>query len=216
MGPSLVRTVPGSIRYAIRESAGRRRLTLEAAAAPLTVTHAELEAIGARAVLLAPVAGELAADSVFACRASPVAVAALQGWLRSLEPGKVVRPQPVATLARELAAVLGDLDALVASEEDLAAAGSEPVSQLVALRGAFGPRPLLVVTSAAEGAWVDDASRGRHHVPAPHRLDGISTIGAGDALAAFLTVELLAGHDAVAAATAAVSATTSFLAALTA
>jgi len=216
MGPSLVRRVPGSIRYEIREAGGRRRLTLEAAAAKLLVTAADVRAFQAAAVLLAPVAGELSAESVVSARSSAVVVAALQGWLRSLEPGKVVRPLPLASLDDELATALDHLDAMVASEEDLAAVGADPIAQLVTLRRQVGDRPLIVVTTGADGAWVDDGSRGRHHLPAPRSLEGISTVGAGDAFAALLTLALGAGHDRLAAATAAVAATSELLAALTA
>jgi len=214
MGPSLVRCVEGSIRYAIRESGGHRRLTLEAPAAALRVTEAEMSSFQAAAVLLAPVAGELSAESVVSSRSSAVVVAALQGWLRSLEPGKVVRPLPLASLEGELSAALDHLDAMVASEEDLAAVGGDPVAQLVTLRRQVGDRPLLVVTTGADGAWVDDGSRGRHHLSAPRGLEGISTVGAGDAFAALLTLALGAGYDRLAAAKAAVAATSELLAAL--
>ncbi|HLE88907.1 MAG TPA: PfkB family carbohydrate kinase [Candidatus Limnocylindria bacterium] len=215
MGPSLVRSVPGSIRYEIRETGGRRRLTLEAAAAELPVTAADVRAFQAAAVLLAPVAGELTSESVVAARGSPVVVAAVQGWLRSLEPGKLVRPLPLASLEGNLLAALDHLDAMVASEEDLAAVGADPVAQLVTLRRQVGDRPLLVVTTGADGAWVDDGPRGRHHLPAPRSLEGIATVGAGDAFAGLLTLALGAGHGRLAAATEAVAATSELLAALT-
>lgn len=215
MGPSLVHDVPGSIRYEIQELAGRRRLTLEAPAADLRVTEADVAAFQAVRVLLAPVAGELSVESVVAARRMPLVVGALQGWLRSLEPGKMVRPLPLASLAPELDEALDHLDALVASEEDLAAVGADPVAQLVTLRRQVGDRPLLVVTTGADGAWVDDGS-GRHHLPAPHFVKGISTVGAGDVLAALLSLELGAGLGGLAAATSAVATTTKLLAGMTA
>lgn len=213
MGPGLVWPASGSIRYAIRDSGGRRRLVLEAVGAALPVREAEVDAMRPRAVLLAPVAGELSRDAVTACRVVPVRVAALQGWLRSLVPGEVVRALPLVGLAADLPAALGDLDALVASEEDLAAVAEGPIAQLDVLRRHFGTRPLLVITVGAGGAWLDDASLGRRHLPAGRRLEGISTIGAGDAFAALLAVELGAGLERASAVAAAISSTTDLLAA---
>ena len=48
---------------------------------------------------------------------------------------------------------------LVASDEDLAAAGADPDAQLRALRATFGERPGLVVTAGIGGAWIDAAGR---------------------------------------------------------
>ena len=213
LGPSLVRSVADSIWFEIRESGGRRRLTLEAAGEELMVTTEAVGSFRPGAVLLAPVARELSVASVVAARSSPVLVGALQGWLRSLEPGKVVRPLPLAALPDDLSESFSHFDALVASEEDLSAMGADPTAQLVALRRHVADRPLLVVTTGADGAWVDDATRGRHHHPAPREVDGASTIGAGDTLAALLTLRLGGGEDPLAAAADAVSATTELLAA---
>jgi sugar/nucleoside kinase (ribokinase family) len=213
IGPSLVGSVPSSIQYEVWESGGHRRLTLVAEAADLPVSGDVVASFQTAAVLLAPVAGELSAASVVASRTSPVLVGALQGWLRSLEVGKVVRPLPLSSLPDDLSEALSHFDALVASEQDLAAMGADPTAQLVALRRHVADRPLLVVTTGADGAWVDDASRGRHHLPAPRRVERVSTVGAGDALAAMLAILLGVGHDRLLAATDAVAAATELLAA---
>jgi sugar/nucleoside kinase (ribokinase family) len=205
--------VPSSIQYEIWESGGHRRLTLLEEAADMPVSGDVIASFRAGAVLLAPVAGELSAVTVIASRASPVLVGALQGWLRSLEPGKVVRPLPLASLPDDMLEALSHFDALVASEEDLAAMGADPIAQLVAVRRQVADRPLLVVTTGADGAWVDDAARGRHHLPAPRSVEGVSTVGAGDTLAAMLAILLGVGHDGLLAATDAVSAATELLAA---
>jgi len=213
LGPSLVHRADTSIGYAIRESPGGRRLTLLEPGSPVPLTSGPLHALRPRAVLLAPVAGELLPPDVVTGRMAPVAVAALQGWRRRLVPGKEARPRGMRALGAELAPALAELDALVASEEDLAAVAGTPEGQLNALRRHLGAGPLLVVTIGARGAWLDDASAGRRRVPTRRRLAQISTIGAGDAFAALLTLELLARHDPIAAGARAVAATAALLAA---
>jgi sugar/nucleoside kinase (ribokinase family) len=91
---------------------------------------------------------------------------------------------PLAALAAPLIGALSRFDLLVASREDLAADSDDPIEQLEALRRAFGPRPALVVTDGADGAWLDGAG----HLPVPWRVDAASTVGAGDILAAFLAI----------------------------
>jgi sugar/nucleoside kinase (ribokinase family) len=148
-----------------------------------------------------------------ACADVPVRVAVLQGWLRGLTVGEPVRALPLRGLDDDLAAALADLDALVASDEDLAAVAGEPARQLDELRERIGPRPFLVVTAGEAGAWLDDPSGGRHQLPVPRRLRGVSPIGAGDAIAAFLASGLGAGSEPLAATRAAMGETADFLAA---
>jgi sugar/nucleoside kinase (ribokinase family) len=171
-------------------------LTFEAAGTPLTVDAAQIDALEPAAVLLAPVAGEIDASSVAGSAGSawhPLRAAILQGWLRVLELGTVVRPLPLAGLSPGLVTALGELALLVASREDLQADASDPQAQLEALRTAVGPGPILVVTDGVEGAWFS-AREGTGHVPVPFRVDRVPTVGAGDAYAAILAVRLSAAR----------------------
>jgi sugar/nucleoside kinase (ribokinase family) len=213
LGPSSVASLPASIRFAIHHDSQGRRLVLEAASGNLALLAAEVTALGARTVLLAPIAGELSALAVGACATVPVRVAAVQGWLRHLAPGEEARALPLGSLGAELSAALAELDALVASHEDLAAVASQPPRQLELMRAYFGPRPILVVTAGPDGAWLDDPATGIRHLPVARRLDGAFSIGAGDAFAALLAVGLGAGLDPPAAASAAMIETGDFLAA---
>jgi sugar/nucleoside kinase (ribokinase family) len=89
---------------------------------------------------------------------------------------------PLAALDAGLVDGLGRLDLLVASREDLAADDAEPRDQLAALRRRFGGKPDLVLTDGAQGVWTEE-----QHLPVPRTVTGVSTVGAGDILAAFMT-----------------------------
>ena len=190
-GPVRLHAGAASIRFAIDERRPRRRLVLEQRGDRLRITALEIAAFGAHAVLLAPIAGELGPSAVAATRGVPLRAAALQGWLRALRVGRAGRPLSLHRLSATLLGELAQLDALTASLEDLAGE-TDPAVALDALRRRLGPRPLLVVTNGAAGAWLDLAAGGRFHVPAPQVVEGVSTVGAGDAFAAILAVEL--GH----------------------
>jgi sugar/nucleoside kinase (ribokinase family) len=193
LGPCLVRRTRATIRFAIDERGSGRRLVLEAAGRRLEVAAEEISRSGAAAVLLAPIAGELDAAALRAARGVPVRVAALQGWLRVLNPGVEVSPLEVQALAGDLIAELSHFTALVASVEDLVAAAPSPDTQLDALRDRVGPGPALIVTAGANGARLDLPGSGRLDVPVPRRLGDAPTVGAGDAFAALFSVAL--GRD---------------------
>lgn len=213
LGPSRVTPVPGTVRFTIREELDARRLVLEQAGSAVQVAAADVRAIGPRAVLLAPIAGELSAAGVRAAEGVAVRVATLQGWLRRLVPGEEASPLGLAALNPVLAVALGGLDALVASQQDLASVAPDPRGQLAALRVRFGSVPVLVVTAGADGAWLDDPVRGIAHLPVQRALDEASTIGAGDAFAGLLTVGLGDGLAARRAATSAMDGAAAYLAA---
>jgi sugar/nucleoside kinase (ribokinase family) len=64
---------------------------------------------------------------------------------------------------------------------------------MAALRDAVGPRPAVIVTDGVDGLWLDVGSsphdRGAgEHLPVPWRVEDVATVGAGDILAAFLTM----------------------------
>jgi sugar/nucleoside kinase (ribokinase family) len=200
LGPCLVHRMPATIRFAIDERGSRRRLVLEVAGAQLRVAADEIGRSGASAVLLAPIARELDAASLRAARGVPVRVAALQGWLRALHPGVEVSPLELRALPADLVAELGQVDALVASVEDLMAEAPSADLQLDALRNIVGLGPALVITNGANGARLDLPGGARLDVPAPHHLSDTRTVGAGDAFAALLTMQLGRGVDLSAAA----------------
>ena len=212
LGPSRVTRMSGSIRFAIHEDGLARRLVLEAVGEDLPVIASEVAAIGPRAVLLAPIAGEISATTVRACAMVPIRVAAMQGWLRRLDPGEEATALPLAALGSELSAAFAELDVLVASDEDLAAVAPRPRPQLAALRAHLGTKPLLAVTAGADGVWLDDPTTGVRHLPARLRLGEASTIGAGDAFAALLAVARGGGLDPLLATSAAMAGTVEYLA----
>lgn len=182
-----------TITYRHREEAGGRRLWLEDIGGEIA-SEAVRAAATSRAVVYAPVARELDAAALQAARQAPVRAAILQGWLRHAVPGDEATPLAPAALPDTLLAALRPLDAVVASREDLLAVGTDPQDQLAALRSALGAGPLIVVTGGPEGAWLDgptEAQRPRH-LPAPWRVEGVPTVGAGDALAALLAAGMAA------------------------
>ena len=93
-----------------------------------------------------------------------------------------MHPLPLAALDPRLVDELGRYDLLVASREDLPADDSDPRDQLAALRGRFGGKPDLVLTAGVHGVWTE-----REHLAVPRTVAGVSTVGAGDILAAFMT-----------------------------
>ena len=172
-----------------RDTAGGRRLRLECRGGRVATAGSALVA-GAPAVLVAPIAGEVLGEELALLDAVPIRAAILQGWLRSLDEGAEVRPVPLDALGKAVMGALSRFDLLVASREDLAAESAAPEEQLAALRRVFGGRPVLVVTDGDAGAWLDAEPSGTVHLPVPWRVAEVSTVGAGDILAALLTVAL--------------------------
>lgn len=178
-----------SIVFAHDETPARRNLfTISPGVAIATVP-----AVEARAVLYAPVAGEVGARLLEQRPPEAVAAAILQGWLRMLTPGAPVAPIPIAAVATQLLVALRGFDLVVASREDLTATGPDPAAQLDALRNALDDRPALVLTDGSAGAWLDLG--GRWHEPVPRVVDG-GTVGAGDMLAAYMTADWPPNGDA--------------------
>jgi hypothetical protein len=179
-----------TVSFRHRESAEGRRLWLGQRGGPVGPGADTLERIETRAVLLAPVAGEVPVEALTAWDASLVRGAILQGWLRTLEEGEEVRPLPFEALPGAVTGALSAFDLLVASREDLLAVEGDPPKQLSAMRRAFGPRPTLVVTDGPGGVWMDvsttDTPGEPLHLPVPRRVEGASSVGAGDVLTAFM------------------------------
>jgi sugar/nucleoside kinase (ribokinase family) len=181
-----VERVPRSIVFEHSVAGESRQLRFVGSAGAAPVTPAP---VAPRAVLWAPVADELGQRLDRASYSGAVHGAILQGWLRRLRPGEVVTPMALADLPPALLADLAAMDLLVASGEDLAAVAAAPAAQLTALRAAVGNQPVLVVTDALRGAWLDVASGdapGHWHLPVPRVVEGVPSVGAGDALAALM------------------------------
>jgi sugar/nucleoside kinase (ribokinase family) len=195
LGPCLVHRTAATTRFAIDERGALRRLVLEAAGGEMRIAAGEVDRWGAAAVLLAPIAGELDASVLRAARGVPARVAALQGWLRTLQAGIEVAPLRLPALPADLVAELRQLDTLVASVEDLIAEGPSPDEQLDALRDLVGAGPTLIVTNGPHGARLDLPGADRLDLPVPRRVSHARTVGAGDAFAALLTVQLGKGVD---------------------
>jgi sugar/nucleoside kinase (ribokinase family) len=169
-----------TLTFTHHEDATGRHLRLEATGGRVQL---DPEAVSrARTVLVAPLADEVGVDQVARLGRERPLGAILQGFLRSVADDGAVRPLPLSALDSALVEALSRFDLLVASREDLAAEGSNPPDQLAALRRVVGHRPELLITDGPEGVWSE-----REHLPVPRRISGVSTVGAGDILAAFVT-----------------------------
>jgi ribokinase len=153
------------------------------------------------------VAGEVADEAVTGLRAATRG-AGLQGWLRRTGPDGWVERVRLSDVADRTAAALRGLDLLLASVDELR--GDDGEQGIQRLRSWAGPGPELVVTTGADGAWVDDGHGPPRHVPAGARTER-NTIGAGDAFAAVLVARRAAGLDLRAAAARAAAATARYL-----
>lgn len=174
--------------YRHAEAVTGRQLWLERTGPPISVPAGAAARLSARAVLFAPIAGEVGPKALAGLPAGRQA-AILQGWLRTRVEGEAVRPVPLSRLPRRLIKELAGMLLLVASREDLRAEAHEPSAQLRALRLGIGPNPILVVTDGPDGAWIDEWS-GVRHLAVPRRVEGVSTVGAGDVFAAFTLLAL--------------------------
>jgi sugar/nucleoside kinase (ribokinase family) len=194
---ALVKVASGTATTTFRhlEAPAGRRLFIEGRGADPHFDAAAPGRSGARAVLFAPVAGEINAQALHLRGAESRRAAILQGWLRTIEPGSEVRPLRLVAIAAALMRALSRLDLLVASREDLLAEADDPATQLLALRRATGTGPTLVVTDGANGLWLSTTSPPAH-LHAPWRVDSPSTVGAGDILAAFMLASIADGKPA--------------------
>ncbi|HEY7738677.1 MAG TPA: PfkB family carbohydrate kinase [Candidatus Limnocylindria bacterium] len=183
-----------------------RRLRLRSATDPIRLAEGD-RVPPARALLFGPVAGEVTDDLVGGLRAQARS-AGLQGWLRRTDAEGWVERVRLSEVGDRTAAALRGLDLLLASVDELR--GEDGEEGIRRLRAWAGPGPELVVTTGADGAWVDDGHGPPRHVPAGARTDR-HTIGAGDAFAAVLVARRAAGLDLRAAASRAAAATSRFL-----
>ncbi|MEO8245939.1 MAG: PfkB family carbohydrate kinase [Chloroflexota bacterium] len=185
-----------TLTFRHEETEAGRRLWLEVPAVPLAMPPRERPP---RAVLYAPVADEIGPELGGQVYDGVARGAILQGWLRDLAPGELVRSRSISALAPPLVARLAQCDVLIASREDLLADAADPGAQLDALRATIGEGPTLIVTDADHGAWVDQAGS-RMLVGVPRVVRDVPMVGAGDAYAALLLGAMGRGRDALGAA----------------
>jgi sugar/nucleoside kinase (ribokinase family) len=183
---------PGTTSFRHGETAEGRQLWLGLRGGSLGSGADMFARFETRAVLYAPLAGEVPAEALAASDVAWVRGAILQGWLRTIDEGEEVRPLPLAALSRAVVKALRGFDLLVASREDLLAERAEPPQQLRSMRRTFGDRPILVVTDGPNGAWIGSepsvAEAQPSHIPVPRRVEDVSSVGSGDVLAAFMLV----------------------------
>ena len=180
---------PGTTSFRHGETAEGRQLWLGNRGESLGSGAAALGRFETRAVLYAPVAGEIPDEALSTEGAGWVRGAILQGWLRTTDEGEEVRAMPLAALNQTVIQALRGFDLLVASREDLLAEGTTPRQQLRSMRSSFGARPVLVVTDGPEGAWIGveaSVEAEPSHIPVPRPITGVPTVGSGDVLAAFM------------------------------
>ena len=202
-GTLLAAEAPITTTYAHGEADGRRTLVLEAAGGAVPP---DLDArLGSPdVVLFAPIADELSTSAVSAiCEATAPAVAAflIQGWLRHLVVGHVVRPMALDEVAPHLWSTFGTGDLVVVSIEDLAEVPEDPFVLGAALRARIGQRPVLVVTLGTDGYLLDDPRADRITATVPRRVvRDVPTVGAGDTFGVVMALRLADGASPAAAA----------------
>jgi hypothetical protein len=177
-----------------RESGEGRRLWLERRGGLVDVDPGARGRIWTTSILFAPVLAEIPLSAFQVWGDTWYRGATLQGWLRSTDEGAEVRPLPLSAIEPGIVDGLRRFNLLVASREDLLAEAADPNDQLTALRRLVGRPPTLIVTDGAAGLWLDMPLGGprrslRRHFAVPWRVEASSTVGAGDILAAFLTIE---------------------------
>jgi sugar/nucleoside kinase (ribokinase family) len=205
-GTVLRQPSPATTTYRHEESDGHRVLVYEAAASPIDVDDAAGLA-PADVVLVAPIANEFGPGSIERLRdaaAAALVVLLLQGWLRELRIGEPASPRRLDALPSDLWAEFGAADAVVLSVEDFAGEAADPFAQAAALRTHLGPRPILVLTLAADGYLLDDPGADRVVASVPrHVVEGVPAVGAGDTFGAALAIHLASGDTPATAAAAA-------------
>ncbi|HSM38595.1 MAG TPA: PfkB family carbohydrate kinase [Candidatus Limnocylindrales bacterium] len=185
-----VQAADRTITFEHREVGGRRELTFGGSAGTLDLRQLPQ---APRAVLYASIADELDAALGGQAYAGVTTGAILQGWLRDLRPGEPVDQRALAALDGRLLDALAGCNLLVASVDDLAREATSPDAQLAALRGAFGQRPIIALTAGLDGAWLGLPGGEVRRLMVTHRVEGVSTVGAGDAFAAAMLAALSRG-----------------------
>ena len=170
------RTTAFANRY---DDDGRRVQTLLSVASAMERSDIPATVEPAGVMHIAPVIGEIAADTVAGVAASFVGVTP-QGWLREVAADGTVTPGPW----RVPSAIVARADAIVLSAEDIA--GDESRAAWLAMRV-----PVVVVTLGASGAVA--YAEGRTWRQAAIEAEAHDPTGAGDTFAAALFTRLWEG-----------------------
>ena len=207
--------VPQTLVFVHDEADGRRRLKL-LGTVRLRPDVRQLQRLRPRAMLLAPVAGELdptALGMIDEAVEARVRVATLQGWLRRREADGRVTPSALGDLTQAVLAGLRNCDVVIVSHEDLGRDESEPDPAATMDVRRWLPGPGVLVTWGEAGYVRADAEAREPSVV--HRralIEGASTVGAGDAFAAIVAIQLAKGASLAVAARAADAAVEHWLA----
>lgn len=189
----VLQEVPRTLVFEHDEREGRRQLSL-LGNVRLRPDARRLRRMRPQAMLLAPVAGELdetALSSIGEPIEARVRVAALQGWMRRREADGRVTPADLGDLPHGVLAALRNCDALVVSHEDLGREEREPDAAAVAQVRRWLPGPAVVVTWGGAGYVRSDAeSREPTVVRRRDSIEGVPTVGAGDAFSAVVAIQL--------------------------
>ena len=207
--------VPHTLVFEHDEREGRRQLSL-LGNVRLRPDVRQLQRMHPRAMLLAPVAGELdtaALGTIDEALEARVRVATLQGWLRRREADGRVSPIALGDLPHEVLANLRNCDAVIVSHEDLGRLEAEPnaAAALDVRRSLPGPA-VLVTWGGAGYVRADAEARAPTVVRRRHAIQSSTTVGAGDAFAAVIAIQLAKGASLATAARAADSAIERWLA----
>jgi len=211
---AVVQEVPHTIVFEHDEEGGRRKLTL-IGNVRLRPDLRQLQRLRPRALLLAPVAGELDAAAlgmIDEAVESRVRVAALQGWLRHRRADGRVTPAVLGDLPQEVLAALRNCDAVVVSHEDLGRAEALPSPAAALEIRRWLPGPAVFVTWGGAGHVRADPGREPAMFRRRDTIEGVPTIGAGDAFAAGIAIQLAKGTSLAAAGRAAAGAVERWLA----
>jgi sugar/nucleoside kinase (ribokinase family) len=165
-----------------RDAPEGRRLWLERGGGSIRLPDLVRDA--PHAILVAPIAEEVATEDLARLDPGSTRAAILQGYLRSVAADGEVRPLPLSALDRRLVAALTRFDLLVASREDLLGEAVKPSDQLASLRRLVGALPAVVVTDGVHGVWIEG-----EQLPVPWMVEGVASVGAGDIFAAFMLAE---------------------------
>src|SRR4029077_9601286 len=215
MAKVVVEDVPHTLVFEHDEHDHRRQLTL-LGNVRLRPDNRQLQRVRPHAMLLAPVAGELDAmalgmiDDAVEAR---LRVATLQGWLRGREADGRVTPRPMEDLPRAVLAELRNCDAVIVSHEDLDRSESAPDAAAAMEVRRWLPGPSVVVTWGGAGyVRADAGAREPTAVRRSHAIESAPTVGAGDAFAAVIAIQLARGASLSTAASAADAAVERWLA----
>jgi sugar/nucleoside kinase (ribokinase family) len=189
----VVEEVPHTIVFEHDEEGGRRKLTL-LGNVRLRPDVRQLQRLRPGAMLLAPVAGELdavALGTIDEAVEARVRVATLQGWLRHRLADGRVTPADLGDLPQDVLAALRNCDAVVASHEDLGHSEALPSPAAALEIRRWLPGPAVFVTWGGAGhVRADPAVREPAVVRRHNAIEGVPTIGAGDAFAAVIAIQL--------------------------